>query len=50
MPTAKRSRKTPKGDVLIGHRAAQASHLATLAYMQRRQIEFDSSAERLLRM
>ncbi len=45
-----RSRKTPNGDVLIGHRAAQASHLATLAYMQRRQIDFDPSAERLLRL
>jgi len=36
--------------VLIGHRAAQSSHLASLAYMRRRQIEFDSSAERLLRL
>ncbi len=45
-----RSRKMPNGDVLIRHRAAQASHLATLAYMQRRQIDFDSTAERLLRM
>ena len=43
-----RSRKTPNGDVLIGHRAAQASHLTTLAYMRRRQIVFDPVAERLL--
>jgi predicted dehydrogenase len=44
-----RSRKTPNGDVLIGHRSAQASHLATLAYLQRRQIEFDPATERVLR-
>ncbi len=44
-----RSRKLPHGDVLIGHRAAQASHLATLAYMRRRQIDFDPAAERVLR-
>ena len=43
-----RSRKTPNGDVLIGHRSAQASHLATLAYMQRRQIEFDPATERVI--
>lgn len=44
-----RSRKTPNGDVLIGHRAAQASHLATLAYVRRRQIDFDPAAERVMR-
>jgi predicted dehydrogenase len=44
-----RSRKLPNGDVLIGHRAAQASHLATLAYMRRRQIDLDPATERLLR-
>lgn len=44
-----RSRKLPNGDVLIGHRAAQASHLATLAYRQRRQIDFDPAAERVWR-
>ena len=44
-----RSRKLPNGDVLIGHRSAQASHLATQAYMQRRQIDFDPVSERVLR-
>lgn len=44
-----RSRKTPNGDVLIGHRAAQASHLATQSYLLRRQMDFDPAAERLLR-
>ncbi|MBM3762176.1 MAG: Gfo/Idh/MocA family oxidoreductase [Acidobacteria bacterium] len=42
-----RSRQTPNGDVLIGHRAAQASHLATLAYMEKRQINFNPATERL---
>ena len=31
-----RSRKLPNGDVLIGHRSAQASHLGNLAYEQKR--------------
>lgn len=44
-----RSRQRPNGDVLIGHRAAQASHLATLAYRQRRQIDFDPATEQLRR-
>jgi predicted dehydrogenase len=44
-----RTRKMPNGDVVIGHRAAQASHLATLAYLRRRQVEFDPAAERVLR-
>ena len=35
-----RSRKMPNGDVLVGHRSAQASHLGNIAYMQKRRIDF----------
>jgi len=30
-----RTRKRPNGDVYIGHRSAQASHLGNIAYLQR---------------
>jgi predicted dehydrogenase len=42
------SRKTPNGDVLIGHRSAQASHLGNIAYLQKRRIHFDPLREQIL--
>ncbi len=42
-----RSRKLPNGDVLIGHRSAQASHLGNIAYMQKRRINFDTVREQI---
>src|SRR4051812_103836 len=39
------TRKRPNGDVLLGHRSAQASHLGNLAYEQKRRIEFDPERE-----
>jgi predicted dehydrogenase len=43
-----RSRKLPNGDVLIGHRSAQASHLGNLAYIQKRRLDFDPVREEIL--
>ena len=43
-----RSRKLPNGDVLIGHRSAQASHLGNLAYVEKRRINFDPVREQIL--
>jgi predicted dehydrogenase len=43
-----RSRKLPNGDVLIGHRSAQASHLGNIAYLQKRRIKFDPIREEIL--
>ncbi len=43
-----RSRKAPNGDVLIGHRSAQASHLGNIAYLQQRKIHFDPIREEIL--
>ncbi len=43
-----KSRKRPNGDVLIGHRSAQASHLGNLSYMQKRRIDFDPLREEIL--
>jgi len=43
-----RSRKRPNGDVLIGHRSAQASHLGNISYMQKRRIDFDPVREAIL--
>ncbi len=43
-----RTRKLPNGDVLIGHRSAQASHLANIAYVQKRRIDFDPIREEIL--
>jgi predicted dehydrogenase len=40
-----KSRKLPSGDVLIGHRSAQASHLGNIAYVEKRRIEFDPQRE-----
>jgi len=43
-----RSRKLPNGDVLIGHRSAQASHLGNIAYIQKRRLKFDPTHEEIL--
>lgn len=43
-----KSRKLPNGDVLIGHRSAQASHLGTMSYLERRRIDFDTVREEVL--
>jgi len=43
-----RTRRLPNGDVLIGHRSAQASHLGNIAYVQRRRIDFDPQREEIL--
>jgi hypothetical protein len=42
------SRKTPNGDVLIGHRSAQASRLGNIAYLEKRRIQFDPTREQML--
>jgi len=42
------SRKQPSGDVLIGHRSAQASHLGNVAYLSKRRIAFDPLREQVL--
>ena len=43
-----KSRKLPNGDVLIGHRSAQASHLGNISYLEKRRIAFDPVRERIL--
>jgi predicted dehydrogenase len=43
-----RSRQRPSGDVLIGHRSAQASHLGNIAYLEKRRIKFDPDREEIL--
>jgi hypothetical protein len=43
-----RSRRRPNGDVWIGHRSAQASHLGNIAYLQKRRIKFDPDREEIL--
>jgi predicted dehydrogenase len=43
-----KSRKRPNGDVLIGHRSAQASHLGNIAYVEKRRIAFDPIREEIL--
>ena len=43
-----RTRKLPNGDVYIGHRSAQASHLGNLAYIQKRRLRFDPLREEIL--
>ena len=42
------TRKLPNGDVLIGHRSAQASHLGNIAYVQKRRLRFDPIREEIL--
>jgi predicted dehydrogenase len=43
-----KTRKLPNGDVYIGHRSAQASHLGNISYMQKRRIDFDPVREEIL--
>jgi predicted dehydrogenase len=43
-----RTRKLPNGDVLVGHRSAQASHLGNIAYLQKRRLNFDPIREEIL--
>ncbi|MBI4876975.1 MAG: Gfo/Idh/MocA family oxidoreductase [Acidobacteria bacterium] len=43
-----RTRKRPNGDVWIGHRSAQASHLGNIAYVQKRRLNFDPGLEEIL--
>ncbi len=43
-----RSRERPNGDVWIGHRSAQASHLGNIAYLEKRRIKFDADREEIL--
>jgi predicted dehydrogenase len=43
-----KSRKRPNGDVLIGHRSAQASHLGNIAYLEKRRIDFDPQREEIM--
>jgi predicted dehydrogenase len=43
-----RTRERPRGDVLIGHRSAQASHLGNISYVQKRRLDFDPVREAIL--
>ena len=43
-----KSRKRPNGDVYIGHRSAQASHLGNIAYVEKRRLKFDPVREEIL--
>lgn len=43
-----KSREKPNGDVWIGHRSAQASHLGNIAYLQKRRLKFDPLREEIL--
>jgi predicted dehydrogenase len=43
-----RTRQRPNGDVLIGHRSAQASHLGNISYIEKRRIDFDPIREEIL--
>ena len=43
-----RSRKLPKGDVLIGHRSAVASHLGNISYVEKRSLKFDPGRESIM--
>jgi predicted dehydrogenase len=43
-----RSRKRPNGDVWVGHRSAQASHLGNIAYLQKRRLKFDPDRDEIL--
>jgi len=43
-----RTRQLPNGDVYIGHRSAQASHLGVTAYVEKRRIRFDPDREIVL--
>jgi predicted dehydrogenase len=43
-----KSRKRPNGDVYVGHRSAQASHLGNIAYVEQRRLRFDPNREEIL--
>ncbi len=43
-----KSRQRPNGDVWVGHRSAQASHLGNIAYLQKRRINFNPDREEIL--
>jgi len=43
-----KTRARPNGDVYVGHRSAQASHLGNIAYVQRRRVDFDPQREEIL--
>lgn len=43
-----KTRKRPNGDVYIGHRSAQASHLGNIAYVEKRRLKFDPVREEIL--
>lgn len=43
-----KSRQLPNGDVYLGHRSAQASHLGNIAYVQKRRLKFDPDREEIL--
>lgn len=43
-----RTRQRPNGDVLVGHRSAQASHLGNIAYVEKRRLAFDPVREEIL--
>lgn len=42
-----KSRKTPNGDVYVGHRSAQASHLGNIAWAEKRRLKFDPVEEEI---
>ncbi|MCP5112690.1 MAG: gfo/Idh/MocA family oxidoreductase, partial [bacterium] len=42
------SRERPNGDVWLGHRSAQASHLGNIAYVEKRRLKFDPDREEIL--
>jgi len=43
-----KSRKLPNGDVYVGHRSAQASHLGNIACTEKRRLKFDPVEEQIL--
>lgn len=43
-----KSRQRPNGDVYVGHRSAQASHLGNIAWLQKRRLAFDPDREEIL--
>lgn len=43
-----KSRRRPAGDVLVGHRSAQASHLGNVAYLERKRMRLDPLREEIL--
>ena len=43
-----RTRRRPNGDVWVGHRSAQASHLGNIAYLEKRRLKFDPDREQIL--